>query len=339
MNKDDPLDKTVELGAELTESGLSLKAKGRFFAAIDRLGGNVVDRLNIALERKQIPERAEIEGQRRLIEAMADHAIDRMKTDPDFADRAAANWLRTMGQRQENKDGVVRHAIEDLKRDSRVEQDDVDAELDPLFLNKIERHAEDASTEELRERWGRVLAAEVRKPGTITPRAMRIVDELDASTALLFEKFCESRIDTSVPKCLSGELKFTETARLVDAGLLIDPGMGQKMNYFEMTGSDGVAAWFARFGIFGVSIPRSAEIVSNGAKSTAPLAVGRKENEKPYSPVYVLTDAGEAIASILPLREEVALRHYALAIKDVVGGAPVRLFRKSGQAYTSFAVV
>jgi hypothetical protein len=55
-------------------------------------------------------------------------------------------------------------------------------------MNRFERFAEDASTDELRQRWGRVLSAEIRKPGTFSPKVLRIVDEIDQSTAAIFER-------------------------------------------------------------------------------------------------------------------------------------------------------
>src|SRR5205085_1955328 len=153
-----------------------------------------------------------------LIDAMTKAAVDRMAKDPEFAERAIRNHLNISLDRQENKDGVVRHAIEDLSRNSASL--DGSPRLDPGFLNKFERHAEDAATEELRERWGRVLGAEVRKPGTVTPRVMRIVDEIDGETAQLFEELCKFRLGDAVPVCLLGTLKFRSSAKLVGAGLI-----------------------------------------------------------------------------------------------------------------------
>jgi hypothetical protein len=49
---------------------------------------------------------------------------------------------------------------------------------------------------------------------------MRVVDELDADTAKLFERRCGSHIGGwAVPKCLAGTLPFPELLQLVSAGL------------------------------------------------------------------------------------------------------------------------
>ena len=48
---------------------------------------------------------------------------------------------------------------------SAVPPHDAEAELDEDWLNVTERFAEDASTEQMQNIWGRVLAGEIRKPG------------------------------------------------------------------------------------------------------------------------------------------------------------------------------
>jgi hypothetical protein len=63
MSKD-PLDTSISIGAELTNSGLNVNAKSRAVAAIDRLVGSAADFLNIPIERRNVRERTKIEGER-----------------------------------------------------------------------------------------------------------------------------------------------------------------------------------------------------------------------------------------------------------------------------------
>src|SRR6516164_5847355 len=109
------------------------------------------------MERWLTRERAKIEGERQLIQSMAKAAVNRMEADPQYAEQVIRNHLGTVFARQENKESVMRRALEDLRREPAA--DEAGPELDPGFMNKFERHAEDAATEELREKWGRVLAA------------------------------------------------------------------------------------------------------------------------------------------------------------------------------------
>src|SRR5205814_235377 len=99
MNND-PLDRDVSVGVEITPTGLNVKARSRLVAAIERFFGNVVEYGNIPMERHHARERAQIEldqakreGERQLVEAMTTATMERIKTDPVFAERAIRNHL------------------------------------------------------------------------------------------------------------------------------------------------------------------------------------------------------------------------------------------------------
>jgi hypothetical protein len=91
------------------------------------------------------------------------------------------------------------------------------------WLNVFERYAENASSEKLRDLWGRVLAKEIRKPKSFSLRTMRFVSELDVETAAIFEKHSKAVIDGAYilksDSLLEGKV-FTELLALEDAGLL-----------------------------------------------------------------------------------------------------------------------
>jgi hypothetical protein len=322
---EDPLDKTTSIGAELTESGLNVNAKSRTVAAIDRLVGNAVDFLNLPVERRNVQERTRIEGERRLVEAIRDGALERMKMDPAFADRVTQNYLRSLVSRQENKDSVARHAIEDLRGNPQAKE--AGPELDPDFVNRLERHAEDASTEALREKWGRVLAAEIRSPGTISPRVMRIVDEIDGPTAQLFEAFCSSRLANVIPRCLHGKLKFDEAARLEGAGLIVGPGVTGEVRWFiEASDAGGRKAWFMGFDGYGLSFPYEANLAPL-RDEMGPLQL---DNNVPVIPVYVLTDEGRAVSQILPELERTAFEKYVARLQSALPELTLSLYRSLG---------
>jgi hypothetical protein len=307
----DPLDKNVSIGAEITPSGLNVNAKSRFVAAVDRLCGNAVDLLNVRMERGLTKDRAEIEGNKRLIEAITKAAVDRIGNDPDFAERAIRNHLGISLQRQANKDGVVRQAIEDLNRNPNAA--DANPELDPGFLNKFERHAEDAGTEELRHKWGRVLGAEIRKPGTVTSRVLRIVDEIDPETAQMFEKLCRWRLGSAVPICLSGLLDLRTTAKLAGSGLLIDPGFtGHVRTFVKGTDKSGQELWFSELGHRGLGIFAPA-VINGPTDRSSPLQMG---DEGPVTPVVVVTDEGLALASILEDLQRSAFDAYVMKVRS-----------------------
>jgi Protein of unknown function (DUF2806) len=299
---EDHLGKETSVSVDLTGSGVTAKARSRFVAAIDRLCGNAVDVLNIPLERRASKGHATIEGEKKLIEAAIAYRIERMGHDPVFAERVIEKQIGNIFRKQENKDAVVATAIEDLRNDPIAPQDANagSAELDSGFLDRFERFAEDATDAQLRQKWGRVLAAETRKPGTFSMKVLRIVDELDASTALAFENLCKSRLATFVPKCLSGKVEFPEETALTTAGLIIDPAMGHRSS-FNLVDQAGGANWVLGFDRFALAIPVGSPMElerSLGANETAVLLAGPKQI--PSISVYILTVEGDAVAKILP---------------------------------------
>jgi hypothetical protein len=323
---EDHLDKETSVSAELTPTGVKASAKSRFVAAIDRFGGNVVELLNTPIEAKNTEKRAKAESRVRTITATTDLGLELLKTDPEFAKRAIAAHFETIFARQDNKDAVIKEAIEDLRRQppSDDESSSGPDKLSDAFQNRFERYAEEATTDELREKWGRVLAAEVRKPDTFSGKVLRVIDEMDSSTAALFERVCQHRMANVVPKALVGKLTFAESARLVSADLLIDPGLGQIRKCVEADDSSGAQLWFWALDSLAVAVTKTA------ARPSVENVV-LTEDDKPVIPVYVLTDVGVAISSILPNQLLYSLVRLATELSTVMPESEVRKYIRSPQ--------
>lgn len=91
-----------------------------------------------------------------------------------------------------------------------------------------------------------MLAGEIRKPGTFNPKVLRAVDELNGEDALLFESVAKYHADEALLKPLMPTLKFMDELRLVEAGLIIEPGMSNHhFRFSELTGGNGVQMWGA----------------------------------------------------------------------------------------------
>ncbi|WP_316165177.1 MULTISPECIES: DUF2806 domain-containing protein [unclassified Bradyrhizobium] len=319
MNEDH-LDKETSVSVDLTPIGVKAKARSRFVAAFDRLCGNAVELLNIPMERRISRDRATIDGEKKVISAIVDYGLRRLKRDPQFAERVAEKHLEQIFGRQINKDGVMACAIEDL-RHTQMTEDEAESgpeKLDPQFLGRLERYAEDASTEELRERWGRVLSAEIRSPGTFSPKVLRIVDELDVEAAHLFEEVCKSRLANVLPRSLVGDLPFDHVTLLSSAGLMVEPGLGQIRSFNSVTGSDGKSRWVLGLGEYALAFLADSNIDMKslflGAEAKNPLLFD--ENGVPAIPVYVLTNAGNAVAQILPNNRRIAFQELAKKLRE-----------------------
>lgn len=317
---DDHLDKETSVSAEITPTGVKASAKSRFVAAVDRLGGNMVEMLNVSIEARSAEKRAVTDARVKAIEAITALGLERLKTDPEFAERAMCGHLGSVFARQENKDAVVNKAVEDLRRQPPTDQESASGgdNLDETFINRFERYAEEATSDELREKWGRVLAAEIRKPNTFSGKVLRIVDELDPETAKLFERLCECRLEKAIPKSLFGNLNFTEGARLAAAGLLVEPGLGQVRRSTDISDSAGVSLLFWAFGNLGVAITKTDFVPQP--------PVFQESDGRQGLPIYILTDAGHAISSILPDRSFENARQLVTKLSEAAPRSESRLY-------------
>lgn len=297
------LDNEISVTGELTDTGFKGSIKSRAASAFDRLAGSFIDWPTALIEGKTAKRRAKDAAEVKMINAAGERAAILIGEDDELARRAITQLIGNAVRRQINKETVAVLALEDLRNSEANGQElpEGPGELSPEFLDRFERYAEDATTDELRERWGRVLASEIRKPGTFSRKVMRAVDELDIATALAFERICAHRInESSILKQFVGELDFETANLLVESGLLTDPGLGQVRQYLSRTVADreihliGVGEW-----VVGVD----AEFQPSGFND--PLFT--KDDRSLGLKVYVLTNVGVALASIIP--NQIAATH------------------------------
>jgi hypothetical protein len=331
----DPLDRETTLSAELTEKGVTAKSNSRAVNAFDRLLGNAADWVNVRLEGDTVIRRATTDAKKLLIEAASKHGIKRLSADPEFAERALASHLGAAYRRQANKDAVVKEAAEDLQVEppTKEQANSNPEQIEEVFLDRFEHYAEFASTDELRTRWGRVLAAEVRKPGTFSAKVLRIIDEIDGTTAREFESLCENRLGGIVPLVLSGEVMHDTRTRLVVAGLLVEPGfVGKVVQIPKAKLNDSTEVFFCSLlPGFALSVPVDAPLKDN--------SVLARQSEVLTLKVSILTEAGEAISSILADRQQVSYRRLIDAIADIVSPSAVTQYAAFGDEFRAVGKV
>lgn len=147
---EDHLDKEISVPAELTDHGVKAGAKSRFLAAIDRLGGAVVDIANAYLEAPAEKKRATTEGEVKLIETAVQYGVERLGSDPKQAKRAFEHHLRKVLKEQENADEVMQAALDDLRNNPPDEASSEDeTPLSEEFLDRLEGYSATASAEGL----------------------------------------------------------------------------------------------------------------------------------------------------------------------------------------------
>ena len=92
-------------------------------------------------------------------------------------------------KRQANIVTVVNQAALELE-DSRVPAVEPNHDWTARFFGEVQ----DVSSADMQVLWGRVLAGEVRTPGTTSMRTLGILKDVDATTARLFSRLCSAAL-------------------------------------------------------------------------------------------------------------------------------------------------
>nr|WP_315381548.1 DUF2806 domain-containing protein [uncultured Sphingomonas sp.] len=183
---DDILNRPVSIAAKLESDALSLEAKSRAFAGFDRLLGSLMDMPAAIFEGVSGKIRLKNEIDKELLLLQADVAKKRLSGAPAAGDGLLLNVLNNEGRRRANASAVAIEALEELKALPDHSTNTNTTSTDPLdddWLNMFSRYAEDASSSDLQQLWGRILAREIARPGQFSRQTIRFIAELDKDTA------------------------------------------------------------------------------------------------------------------------------------------------------------
>lgn len=102
-------------------------------------------------------------------------------TSTELNERALTYVLNEAKLEQRNREAILRVAAEEL-HDSLTEVD-ARAEIDEDWLNLFSRFASDKSNADIQRLWGRILAGEIRSPGSIKLRTLSTLSTFDKEDA------------------------------------------------------------------------------------------------------------------------------------------------------------
>lgn len=94
-------------------------------------------------------------------------------------------------KRQQNTEKVVLIAANDLEFDEDISGGKVDED----WITKFFSQAQDVTNEDMQFIWGKILAGEVRRPGSFSMRTLDVLRNIKYSEAKTFEKFAHLRIN------------------------------------------------------------------------------------------------------------------------------------------------
>ena len=196
------------------DSTIPAPIRRNMFKAFDRLCSALIDVPVGALERRSTEKRSESEARIKIREEITAQIVQQMKVDPEYARRAGHKFAEKIIGEQLNLDKISAIAADELKNgqpDNSTNQSTSESDqgpstsstnqdvnggeekiIDDDWLNSFETEARQKSTENMQHRFGRVLAGEIRKPGSYSIKTVKTLGEMDQNAATLFKKLCSA---------------------------------------------------------------------------------------------------------------------------------------------------
>ena len=213
-------------------SGLPVPIKKNLFKAFSQLCTAAVDVPVAHLEGKAAEKRAETAARIVLINESTRQIASRLNVDEGFVHAAANKFSENVVRGKINLNVISRVALEDLQSDRAVSgnEDFTKTSEEPVigddWLNEFEREASTKSSEDMQLLFARILAGEIRKPASFSIRTIRLVSQLDSSTAAEFARLCS--MTTSIT---SGGRINDARVILLDSGTSRDPFLTYDLSY------------------------------------------------------------------------------------------------------------
>jgi hypothetical protein len=231
----------LEIAAGLA-SGLPAPVKTSFLKAMSNLLGGLT--AIPAAKLKQYAQGIEDTTAARSVIAtsLANAALNDARSDPLLLQAATELYLPTDLRKAVNRLKVAQKAAIHIGEPT-AEPDQSDAPEED-WMNAFARFAEDASSEKLQEQFARILADQVKRPGSFSLATLRVISELDQTIAndfsIAWSKSVGGAVDKG-PEFDRGE-EFARWKRLAEAGLMAPSSTAQYLPPFKPL-MDGLAVW------------------------------------------------------------------------------------------------
>ena len=148
----------------------------------------------------------------KITEAVTDQIIQQIEVPVEYAQIAVKKHMEKIIGEQINLDKISAIAANELKADepdtsinqeanesnkeqsddstNRGENSSEEKTIGDVWINIFETEARPQSTEDMQLLFGRILAGEIKQPGSYSIRSIRTLVELDQNTAALFKRLC-----------------------------------------------------------------------------------------------------------------------------------------------------
>ncbi len=191
--------------------------------ALTHLIGAALDVPVAWLEKTSSRLRAEAAAGNAAVLDLKTEVVERLKVDDYAIDAATRRILGRAYQKQSNCEAVAKETIAFLN-DSEAPRDAAADCPDEDWLNIFSEYASRASSDRLRQLWGRVLAGELRESGNFSLSTLRFLSELDKKTAEMFQAVAGRIMGRILLVVANGGEELDRLMKLQEAGLLAHVG-------------------------------------------------------------------------------------------------------------------
>ncbi len=162
--------------------------KKNIWKSINRLITGLVDVPVSLLEAKVQKIKSESEALSLITKKASETVAEKFSKDEFLIERTTNYFGSKLLREQINRENTFQKAIDDLKLSPPKE--DSEEEIDSDWLEMFSKIAETKSNEEVQLFLSKILAGEIRKPGTFSPKTIHTLSLLDQKTAKTFQLFC-----------------------------------------------------------------------------------------------------------------------------------------------------
>ena len=159
------------------------------------------------LERREAEKKAISEGIGQIIKSVAaGNAAGITAEHVQYARILLTKGMRRIAGEELNLNSIASYAVDELKNESVVSQHNPiqNIPISDEFLDGFESVAKTKSTEYMQRLFARILAGEIRRPGSFSTRTLKVAEQLDRKVAQLFQNMCslccELRVDIRIPE-------------------------------------------------------------------------------------------------------------------------------------------
>lgn len=162
--------------------GLHLPALPEGFGrAAEKFADTVQHVVDFAAGPERIRARAKAQADSAVIQAEGRAQVQELEA------RAIERLRKREGRRQQNIESITVKAYKALPPPEQISEEPVSEDWTSRFFEECQ----DISDEQMQQIWARIMAGEVARPGSFSPRTLSIVRDLTKHDAALFTKLCQ----------------------------------------------------------------------------------------------------------------------------------------------------